>query len=455
MGWNYTVHQLAEVIGAARPHFEAAFSAVSTDTRTLRPGDVFFALSGENFDGNLFAEAALANGAAAVVTTRTDPTKRLLTAPDPLKALQQFAAWHRAQFSIPVIAITGSCGKTTAKNMIAAVLETEYRVAKTQGNLNNEIGCPVSLLQIDAETECAVLEMGANHRREIAALCAIAKPTESAITMIGAAHLEGFGSEEQVAKAKAEIVAGLPANGLYYVNTDNDWCARIAEEFRGRKIYFGNHGDVVLRRSAFAANGELELEIDPIGRLQLPLPIRAHVTNVLLAIAVGLQHGVTTFEGPLRAACASAARFKVRHIGPFTVLDDTYNANPISMAAAVEALAERPGNGQRIAVLGDMLELGNAAAGAHARIGALAAQRGISHLIARGAHACDTINAARAAHLSHAEVIQDHQAIAQALQESAGPGDTILVKGSRGMRMEKVIDALAAIYQIDGGESSG
>lgn len=444
-------------MGADAPRRDAAFSSVCTDTRKLKPGQLFFALSGEHFDGNAFADAALEQGAAAVVTQRQDPARQFLSVPDPLAALQRFAGWHRQQLGTRIIAITGSAGKTTAKNFTAALLETKYRVVKTQGNLNNHIGAPLSLLELDEGTERMVLELGADHVGEIASLCAFSRPDESAITLVAPSHLEGFGSLERIGQAKAEIAQALPADGVFYVNMDNPWCVKAGELFPGNKVRFGEGEasgaqglDVALRRSYFDEAGELVLEIDPIGKLVLPLPIRAHATNVLLAVAIGLQHGITEFEAPLRAACASAARFKVRAIGPITVLDDTYNANPASMAAALRALGERPGNGQRLAALGEMLELGAESACLHGEIGAIAAACGISHLFARGPHACDTIHAAIAANLPHAEVIQDHGAIANAIYDAVKPGDTVLVKGSRGMTMEKVIDALAELYAAEG-----
>ena len=497
-GWSYTLNDLARIIGAEPPRNEVSFSSVSTDTRTLNPGDVFFALAGPNFDGNRFVPDAFKKGAAAAVAKTASDVGPCLVVDDPLKALQQFAAHHRARYDIPVLALTGSCGKTSTKEMAAQLLSTRYNVVKTQGNLNNEIGCPLSLLQLDGETDIAVIEMGANHKGEIAGLCAIAHPTESAITMVAPAHLEGFGNIENVAKAKAEIVQALgackegfrdgfqglgamdktasltaavanggprttpsypchpgakgssvhtpSAAGTFYVNCDDPWCVRIAESFGGRKVRFGSGGDVALEASRVIGPGEMELRIAPIGMVRLPLPSRAHAQNVLLAVAVGLEHAVDTFEGPLREACAASKRFNVLAIGPLTVIDDTYNANPASMAASLDALAEWPGGGARMAALGEMLELGDAAASLHCEVGTKAGRAGISHLFAKGPHACDTIEAARAASVSHTEAIDDPRDLAQAIQRVARPGDLLLVKGSRGMHMERVIQALKELY---------
>lgn len=441
MVWQYTLKELAVMAGAAPPAEDATFTGVSTDTRTLEPGQVFFALRGENFDGHAFAAQAFSKGAVAVVSHAPCEAGPTLAVPDPLDALQRFAAAHRRRHSLPVFALTGSCGKTTAKEMIAAVLQSKYAVVKTQGNLNNEIGCPLSLLQIDTATEAAVIEMGANHAGEIARLCELAAPTESAITMIAPAHLEGFGSEEGVAAAKAEIMEGLAGRGCFYVNADDPRCVRIGERHPGETVWFGASGDVVLRHCALGPDGEMRLDIAPVGTLRLPLLVKAHAGNVLLAVAVGLRHGIEEFEAPLRAACAAGARFRREVISGVEVLDDTYNANPASMAAALETLGSRTGN-RRIAALGEMLELGERAEELHARVGACAAGNGVTHLFARGPHAYAMIAAAREAGVPHAEVIDEHDAIAEAIAAVAHPGDAVLAKGSRGMRMEQVLDCL-------------
>ena len=442
MGWRYSLGELAALIGAESPQTERTFEAVSTDTRTLSPGAVFFALSGETFDGNRFVPEAFAKGAAAAVTTQAHRDGPCLVVPDPLAALQRFAAHHRQHYSGPLFAITGSCGKTGTKEFVAALLGSCYKVAKTEGNLNNEIGTPLSLLALDAETEFGVFELGANHRGEIARMCAWAKPTESAITLIAPAHLEGFGDIEAIAAAKAEIMEGLPRDGTFYVNTDDPRCVAIGERHPGETIRFGREGDVALEDCHFDGAGEMVLRVRPVGTLRLPLLCRAHAHNVLLAIAVGLRHGVTEFEAPLREAARKTLRFKPVKIGPFELLDDTYNSSPASAAAALQALADRPGGGARIAVLGDMLELGAEAARLHRELGAQARACGVTHLFARGDFAGDVLQGAAPDGELHAEIIQDHQAMAEAIVRAAPEGGSILLKGSRGMRMENVIEAL-------------
>lgn len=444
MAWTHTLIELARVIGATPPGCDAPFDSVSTDTRTLLPGAVFFGLTGAKFDGNRFVPEAFAKGALAAVTTRPQEGGVCLVVDDPQCALQQFAAYHRSQYSIPVIGLTGSCGKTTAKDLMAAVLSTRYRVVKTQGNLNNEVGCPLSLLQMDHATEAAVIEMGASHPGNIAHLCSLAMPTEGAITMIGPAHLEGLGTIEDVARTKGELVQALPQDGVFYVNADDPRCVRLGDAYSGEKVTFGSRGDVVLQSCRFASSGELVLHIAPVGTLQLPIACRAHATNVLLAIAVGLRHGIRAFEQPLRNAYAQSSRFKLLKIGPLEVIDDTYNANPASVAAALEALAERPGPALRMAALGDMLELGPASAELHRALGEQAGRLGIHCVFALGEFAHEVVNGAKSCGVARAEVLDSHGAVCDAaVAASGGAAAMLLVKGSRGMQMEKVIAALS------------
>ncbi len=442
MTWSYTLKELALVANAGVPARSVTFSSVSTDTRRLEHGDVFFALKGENFDGNRFVEDAFEKGACAAVTSEPTPAGPCIVVADPLKALQSFAAHHRNHYDIPVIALTGSCGKTMAKELIAAVLSTRYDVARTPGNHNNDIGCPLSLLEIDGDTGAAVIEMGANHEGEIAYLCELARPTEAAITMIGQAHLEGFGTIDRVASAKGEIVKGLPPDGTFYVNADDSWCVRIAEAHGGPKIRFGRAGDVALRECNIEPDGTMRLDVHPVGELSLPLVSRAHISNVLLAIAVGVQHRVEQFEEPLRAGIVSGSRIRIGRIGPLKVIDDTYNANPASTRAALDVLADRAPSGKRIAVLGEMLELGEQSAQLHREIGKYAAERDVTHLFVRGAHADDVVEGAKASGIGHAEVVDDHSKMARAIWDVAYSGDTVLVKGSRGEAMEHVLDEL-------------
>lgn len=446
MSWTYTIDELAAILGVEYNGQARPFHGVSTDTRKIERGEVFFALSGENYDGAAFAEEALAKGAAAVVTTRPISSESSLIVSDPLAALQRFAAEHRRRHDIFLVAITGSCGKTSSKDLIAGLLASKYEVIKTQGNLNNEIGCPLSLLRMDAATDCAIIEMGANHAGEIARMCKLARPTDAAITMVAPAHLEGFGSIEKVAKAKGEIITGLAAEGTFYLNVDCSWCVRMAEGHPGPIVCYGSQGDVVLKSCERMASGEMQLDVEPVGRLVLPLVSRAHVHNVLLAIAVGVRHGVEDFEAPLAAVCAAGGRIKIFDAGPLKIIDDTYNANPASVRAAIETLMEQPGNGARMAALGDMFELGEAAPELHRQVGAEAARLGVSHLFSMGAHAGAMIEGAQGVQTVYTHQAETPQTLVDDVIRLVKPGDILLVKGSRGMRMERVIDALRHYY---------
>ena len=455
MSWNYTTEALAKIFGVEAPGDGVSFSNVSTDTRSLQPGDLFFALRGENFDAADYVSKAFAEGAIAAVTSRACDAGPCLVIENPLIALQTFSAHHRTQYDLPVLAITGSCGKTSAKDFTHAVLngnqaqEDDATIVKTPGNFNNDIGCPISLLQLQENTRMAVIEMGANHVGEIDFLCRLAKPTETAITMIAPAHLEGFGSIEGIIAAKAEIMQALPPDGRFYVNLDDPACVKIAERFPGEKIGFGRaeRADVRLEHCAFDETGDLVLDIAPIGRLKLPLPIPAQATNVLLAIAVALQHGVDDFEAPLRRACRDATQFRIEQIGPLTILDDSYNASPASVNAALEALGLRANPGQRIAALGEMLELGKEAAQFHREAGEAAGHHGISHLFAIGPHADNLIEGASAKGVPNAAAFNTQKGIADAIFACTTPGCCLLVKGSRGMRMERVLETLRDLYQ--------
>lgn len=447
MSWNYSLTELASAIGCVSPKDEKHFSSISTDTRTLNPGDVFFALSGDRFDANEFLDSAFEQGACAAVATRASEKGPCLVVDDTLHALQGFAQWHREHFTLPVIAITGSCGKTTAKDLAAELLATRYRVVKTRGNLNNDIGVPLSLARIDGETERAVIEMGANHPGEIAALCALARPSEAAITMIAPAHLEGFGTIERVAAAKAEIVERIGPSGIFYQNNDDPHCVRIGNSFQGEIVRFGSSGDVTLRRREILESGETRLEVDPLGRITLPLPCPAHATNVLLAVAVGMRHGIEEFEGPLRRALAESSRFRVFRVGPWEILDDTYNANPASMNAAFEALAARTQPGCKVAALGDMLELGADSKRLHRELGRHAAAYGVTHVFVRGSFAEDVVAGALEGGCPDARAIESPEEIAAAVHALKPEGGSLLAKGSRGMRMEQVIEALRRTYE--------
>lgn len=447
MSWHYTLGEIAQATGGAVDPAHAALmvSAVSTDTRKISSGQLFFGLRGERFDGNAFVGEAFARGASAAVCTEPNAAGPCILVPDALRALQQFAAWHRGRITPRVFGVTGSCGKTTTKDFVHALISTRFNACKTQGNLNNDIGVPLTLLELSPEVQFAIVEMGANHVGEIRDLCALARPHESAVTLVAPAHLEGFGSIERIAQAKFEIAEGLEPGGTFYVNMDNPFTRAMGEKFPGPKIRFGAEGDVVIRAINYDDAGEMLLDLDPVGRLRLPLPVKAHAHNVALAVAVALQNGVTEFEGPLREAASRSARFKTTEAAGLEVFDDTYNANPASMVAAIESLGLHRGKGRKLAALGCMLEMGEEAPRLHRAVGEAAAHHKVDALFARGPYAADIVAGAKAAGLAHAQVIDKHEDIAREILAIAAPGDTLLLKGSRGMRMEGVLEALRAL----------
>jgi len=448
--WTYTLGEIAAMGGVLAPeaHRGTVVTGVSKDTRTIKPGDLYIAIKGEHFDADEFVDDAFAKGAAAAITTAPHDAGPTIVTEEPLKALQRFSSAHRDRFGIPVLGITGSCGKTTAKDLAAALLAAKYTVVKTQGNYNNEIGCPLSLLQLGPDTTFAVIEMGANHQQEIARMCAWSKPTESVITMIGPAHLEGFGGTlEHVQKAKGEIMEALdPRQHTFYVNNDDDRCRAVGKQFGGRTITFGRGADIALKRVERIEDGDLLLDVAPIGPLRLPLPSRAHVGNVLFAIAVAHEHGIADIEEPLRAACKALTRVKLEQAGPLRVIDDSYNANPASMRAALETLSEVPAE-RRIAALGGMLELGEAAPAYHVQLGRDAAEFGVEVLYVRGDFAGHLARGAREAGVPDVHHVDEHAEIAHMIAADAREGDVLLLKGSRGMTMERILAALRRHYE--------
>jgi UDP-N-acetylmuramoyl-tripeptide--D-alanyl-D-alanine ligase len=443
---------LSQAANALRARFEGEdvrFDAVSTDTRTIQPGDLFIALKGKNFNGAKFvAQAAKAGAVAAVVDLdsglRTqDAGVPLLFVEDPRLALGKLAAHWRAQFDIPLVAITGSNGKTTVKEMLAGILreitKNEEEVLATQGNYNNDIGMPLTLLRLRATHRYAVIEMGMNHPKEIDYLTRIAKPDVALINNAAGAHLQGLGSVEGVALAKGEIFAGLANDGTAVINAD-DVHALIWRLLAGTHRVF----DFALERPA-AVKGKWKLQgyggilemRTPAGeiRVELQVPGEHNARNALAAAtaALALQVPPDSIARALGSFGGVAGRLQLKQgLHDATLIDDTYNANPASMHAALEVLAQA--TGKRLFVLGDMGELGEGAAQFHREIGIAARELGIEKMFALGSLSAGAVQefGAGAQHFGDIETLQ------AALDKELDEQTIVLVKGSRFMKMERI-----------------
>ncbi len=445
------IAELADRLGAElRGAGERRFSGCCTDTRSLLPGQLFVALPGPRFDGHDFVAEAQDKGAAAAVVARPLALSvPQVLVPDTRAALVHIAALWRERFQTPVAAVTGSNGKTTVKEMLLAILMRCGPALGTQGNLNNDIGVPLTLFRLGAEHRYAVLEMGANHIGEIAALCALARPKVGIVTQCAPAHLEGFGSEDGVARAKGELYAGLAPEATAVINADD----RYAPVWRAlaahcRQLSFGLAGKADVGADVDAAvdpsQGSHFMLRTPLGsgRVGLALLGRHNVMNALAAAAAALALGIglDAITAGLQSVQPIHGRMQPQ-AGPHgaRVFDDSYNANPGSLQAALEVLAAC--SGERWLVLGDMNELGSDSARYHREAGRLARALRIDRLYTIGALA--QLSAEAFGHGAHHYA--DGSALAAQLGAALGPGVTVLIKGSRGMHMERVLAQLQAV----------
>ncbi|WP_242345601.1 UDP-N-acetylmuramoyl-tripeptide--D-alanyl-D-alanine ligase [Anaeromyxobacter terrae] len=436
----------------------AEVAGVSTDTRTIAPGALFVALVGERFDAHGYlAEAAARGAVAAVVADGRAPAGAplpLLSVPDTLPALGAIARHHRRRFHIPVVGVTGSNGKTTTREMIAAILGTRGPALKTEGNLNNEVGVPLTLLGLGPEHRSAVVEMGMNHPGEIARLAAIAEPYVGVVTLAAPAHLEGLGTVDAVADAKAELYRGLPETGIVIANADDPRMLRRAQASGHRMLTFaaaaGRRGDVVVLEIASQGDDGLRFVLGIGNRevaVHIPALVGAHnAANAAAAAAAGVALGCSDREiaQGLAAVRPVGRRLRLDRLpSGLRLVDDCYNANPSSMSAALRTLVDlaRP-DARPVAVLGDMLELGAFEEEAHRALGAEAARAGVSLLAAFGPRARSTAEAARAAGLETFHT-DDMDALVRWARTALAPSmDVLLVKGSRGMKLERLVEAL-------------
>lgn len=433
------------------------FVDVTTDTRTIEKGALFIALKGERFNGEDFLKKAQEAGAAGVLVSNGCGKEKaegltipVLRVPDTLKAYQQIAHAWREKFALPVVAITGSNGKTTTKDLTASVLGASFPVLRTEANFNNEIGLPKTLLGLRDEHKAAVVEIGMRGLGQIEALAPMAAPSIGVVTNVGETHIELLGSIENIAKAKSEMVEALGEGGTAILNADDSRV--LAMRGKAKKgvsvVTFGESEDADVHGTEIVQDGmESRFTVTfPNGKKQLcrlPLPGRHNVSNALAALSVGYVLGLSpeAMASGLEAPAMSGARFACEKRGDVTIINDAYNASPLSMSAAIRTMKEIA-PGRRIAVLGDMLELGDVAKEAHRRVGEELAKSGAAALVTRGPLGEEIAAGAEKAGMTEVYRCASHEEAAATLKRILRPGDTVLFKGSHGVQMDKIIGLL-------------
>jgi UDP-N-acetylmuramoyl-tripeptide--D-alanyl-D-alanine ligase len=443
---NLELREIARAISAAPPAVNGMATGYSTDSRTAGPGCLFFALRGPNYDGHAFVQAAFEKGAvAAVVERATGAAGAELAVPDAQTALEELAAWARRRWSGPVVAITGSAGKTTTKEVVARLLSVEMPVGKTEGNLNNHIGVPLSILRLPEQAKAAVIEIGMNHAGEIRRLAAIARPTVGVVTNVGFAHAEFFRSADEVALAKRELVEALPSDGTAVLNADDPRVARFGEGFGGRVVTFGFAEGADVRAEAVEYGpggvrfrvGGTEFESSFLGR--------HGAMNILAGLAVARVFSIapSRLAAAVRALEPVGMRGERLAWGGATILNDSYNSNPEAVRSMLDVLRTMPAQ-RRVAVLGEMLELGDWSESLHRGVGSYAAQCGIEVLVGIRGGARQTVEEAVRSGLpaGGAFFFDEPEEAGEFLRGLVRPGDAILFKGSRGTHVERALEKL-------------
>ena len=444
---NLTIRNIIAVCGGRwlgpADGLEREISSVTTDSRTVTQDCLFAAIPGERVDGHTFVEAALGQGALCALVQQVPEgvSGNLLFVPDTVAALQKLAAFYRQQFDIPVIGITGSVGKTTAKEMVAAVLQQRYRVHKTAGNFNNDLGVPITLFGLNDTHEAAVVEMGVSHPGDMARLAEMVRPTMSLFTIIGHAHLEFLKSREGILKEKSVVNGYLPEDGTVFCSGDDDLLAAMS--CQQEKITFGLGDDCALLalNVETLSGGTMRCTVSGMGR-QFEVSIPAYGDHMIYAAlegaAVGIRFGLSDAEIAAGIADYEAVGHRARRLTgeKLTVIDDCYNANPTSTASALRSLSHE--KGRKVCILGDMLELGDDSARLHYETGLLAKDCGMDLVLAQGEAAAEIARGAGnlGIHFSRKSELLD------ALPALIRTGDTVLVKASRSMRFEEITEAL-------------
>ncbi len=438
---------------------EANVRDVAIDSRAIAPGNLFVALTGPNFDGHDFLGDVCSRGAAAAVIeekrrSQLPPTLAAVGVENPRRTLGQLAAEYRKNFELPVVAVAGSNGKTTTKELVAAVLRQKLETLASAASFNNEVGVPLTLLRLEKKHRAAVLEVGTNHPGELRPLLEIMRPSAGIITSIGREHLEFFGTIDGVLHEEGTLAEVLPTGAFLVMNGDGYGAAELMQRSRGRVIRAGTGPKNDWRISEVrmdAGGARFRLEGDDkdfSGEYVTQLLGTHQVVNATYAVVVGKELGLSRAEiARGLASCGGAKmRLQLKQIDDFLVLDDAYNANADSMHAALETLQEFPCKGRRIAVLGDMAELGESSTTAHEEVGRLAAAGEIDFLVAVGKHSGIMGSAARGAGLRQVVELAEVEKAGPAVKEMVRAGDVVLVKGSRSTRLERVIEFLAAQF---------
>jgi UDP-N-acetylmuramoyl-tripeptide--D-alanyl-D-alanine ligase len=455
-----TLSRAAEFMQAAGEFDPTAIATgYSIDSRTLQPGDLFFAVRGERLDGHDYVDAALSKGAIAAVVEKAQAGRftdegRLLLVQDSLEALQRLGAAVRRLWGKPLVGVTGSAGKTTTKETIAHVLATRHKVLKSQGNLNNHFGMPLQLLKLEPEHEIAVIEMGMSHAGEITALAKLAQPDCGVVTMVAPVHLEFFESIAGIARAKYELIEALHPGGIAVLNADDEYVSQFGRDFHGRVVMFGRHTSADVSAPNVESRGPEGSAFDIIANGQqahavLPLLGEHNVYNALAAVAVGLQYGVSLEQAAAALATLSAGdkRGEILKINGATIVNDCYNSNPKALDSMVCSLAKMPAQ-RRIVVAGEMLELGPAGEAMHRESGRQMAESGIDLVIGVRGLAQAIVDGAHQAGV-HAQFVKTPEEAGEWLKRELKPGDVVLLKASRGVRLERALEVLTGKAPVE------
>jgi UDP-N-acetylmuramoyl-tripeptide--D-alanyl-D-alanine ligase len=462
--------RIAEYLGVPAdvldPNFNrhAVATSYSIDSRSIKPSEVFFAVRGERMDGHDFLDQAFERGAIAAVVSKEklpELSERvaagvharppaLIPVEDTLLALQVLAQAVRRLWALPLIAVTGSAGKTTTKEAIAHVLATRFRVHKSEGNFNNHFGLPLMLLKVEPEHDCAVVEMGMSHLGEITALAQIAQPDTGVVTNVAPVHLEFFKDISEIARAKYELIESLPKSGTAVLNADDEFVSKFGKDFKGNMVFYGVAPSADVRAENITPKGEQGSVFDVVAgsrreHATLPLVGSHNIHNALAAVAVALERRISLADAvaSLSTMVPADKRGQVVRIGNITAINDCYNSNPKALAAMVNALAEMPAK-RRIVVAGEMLELGPLGEVMHGELGEHIAAKGIDVLVGVRGLAEKMVNAAKQKGM-RAEFVANADAAGEWLAEETRDGDVVLLKASRGVKLEKALEKLSAM----------